>query len=196
MTERNYWQRLKRNRMTRRSLLRASGRAGVGAAGLALVGCGDDDDDGQQSAAQTSAAQQQQQQAAQQQAQPQAQQQQAMQQQAQQQTADQTAQQADQQEQTAVADAEQQQQQQQQAMVSSIVRGGDLRFSTPAATQLRGAPLLRRTRRSRSIFLDCLTRDCSGFQLAPDGRCRTTKISLLTTRSGGRRPLGRCEKSL
>ncbi|PZC44507.1 MAG: YHYH protein [Chloroflexi bacterium] len=31
--------------MTRRVLLRASSRAGVGAAGLALVGCGDDDDD-------------------------------------------------------------------------------------------------------------------------------------------------------
>lgn len=31
-------------RLSRRSLLRASGRAGVGAAGLALVGCGGDDD--------------------------------------------------------------------------------------------------------------------------------------------------------
>jgi len=51
MSERNYWQRMRRARMSRRSLLRASARAGVGAAGLALVGCGDDDDDGQQQAA-------------------------------------------------------------------------------------------------------------------------------------------------
>ena len=48
MSERKYWQRMRRNRMTRRTLLRASARAGVGATGLALVGCGDDDDDGQQ----------------------------------------------------------------------------------------------------------------------------------------------------
>ena len=52
MSERNYWQRLGRNRMSRRSLLRASARAGIGAAGLALVGCGDDDDDDEQAAAQ------------------------------------------------------------------------------------------------------------------------------------------------
>ena len=52
MSERpNYWQRMRRSRMSRRALLRASGRAGVGAAGLALVGCGDDDDDDQQAAA-------------------------------------------------------------------------------------------------------------------------------------------------
>ncbi|MYG90787.1 MAG: hypothetical protein F4188_04820, partial [Chloroflexi bacterium] len=42
--ERNYWSRMRRQRMSRRSLLRASARAGVGAAGLALVGGGDDDD--------------------------------------------------------------------------------------------------------------------------------------------------------
>ena len=55
MSGQNYWQRLRRNRMSRRSLLRASARAGVGAAGLALVGCGgdDDDDDAQQAAAET-----------------------------------------------------------------------------------------------------------------------------------------------
>ena len=48
MTERaNYWQRMRSARVSRRTLLRASGRAGVGAAGLALVGCGDDDDDGE-----------------------------------------------------------------------------------------------------------------------------------------------------
>ncbi len=52
MSERNYWQRMRRSRLSRRSLLRASARAGVGAAGLALVGCGDDDDDAQQAAAQ------------------------------------------------------------------------------------------------------------------------------------------------
>ena len=69
MAERNYWQRMRRQRLSRRSLLGASARAGVGAAGLALVGCGDDDDDDAQQQAQpsTSAApaqQQQQQQAA------------------------------------------------------------------------------------------------------------------------------------
>ena len=72
MSERNYWTRMKRNSMSRRSLLRASARAGVGASGLALVGCGDDDDDAQQTVAQA------QQQDQQQQAEPQ--QQQAMQQ--------------------------------------------------------------------------------------------------------------------
>ena len=45
MSENNYWQRLRSARTSRRALLRASARAGVGAAGLALVGCGDDDDD-------------------------------------------------------------------------------------------------------------------------------------------------------
>ena len=60
-TERNYWQRMRRQRLSRRSLLRSSARAGVGAAGLALVGCGDDDDDAQQQAAATSTPQQQQQ---------------------------------------------------------------------------------------------------------------------------------------
>ena len=122
--ERNYWQRMRRTRMSRRALLRASGRAGVGAAGLALVGCGDDDDDDAQPAA--AATQQQQQQ------QDQPAQQQAMQQQ-QQQTADQQAQQADQQE----APADQQQQEQQQTVAQGgplRTYGGTLRFSTPAAT--------------------------------------------------------------
>ena len=45
MSERNYWTRMRRQRVTRRTLLGASAKAGVGAAGLALVGCGDDDDD-------------------------------------------------------------------------------------------------------------------------------------------------------
>ncbi len=92
MAERNYWQRMRRNRVSRRALLRASGRAGVGAAGLALVGCGDDDDD---SVAQVVQQQQQQPQAMQQQGQSQPQQQQAMQQEG---DADQQADRADQQE--------------------------------------------------------------------------------------------------
>ena len=74
-----YWQRMRRDRMSRRGLLSAAGRAGVGAAGLALVGCGGDDDDDQQAVAQAQQQQQQQQQAMQQQ-QAQQQQQQAMQQ--------------------------------------------------------------------------------------------------------------------
>ena len=45
MSETNYWTRLRHHRMSRRRLLRASAVAGVGAAGLALVGCGDDDDE-------------------------------------------------------------------------------------------------------------------------------------------------------
>ncbi len=47
MSTRNYWKRMSHNRLSRRTLLRASARAGVGATGLALVGCGDDDDDQQ-----------------------------------------------------------------------------------------------------------------------------------------------------
>lgn len=43
MSEVNYWSRMRRRRLSRRTLLGASARAGVGAAGLALVGCGDDD---------------------------------------------------------------------------------------------------------------------------------------------------------
>ena len=125
-SERNYWQRMRRSRMSRRSLLRASGRAGVGAAGLALVGCGDDDDDD----AQAVVRQAQQQQGAQQTASTSS----AQQAQQQQQTAEQAADRVDQQE-DAQAQADQQQQAQQQAVAQSkIVRGGDLRFSTPAAT--------------------------------------------------------------
>ncbi len=96
MTERNYWSRMKRHNMSRRSLLRASARAGVGAAGLALVGCGDDDDDGQPAAAQV----QQDQDQAEQQAE-----QQAMQQQQQDATAEE--QQAAQEQQAAAAQAQQ-----------------------------------------------------------------------------------------
>ena len=94
MSGQNYWQRLQRNRMSRRSLLRASARAGVGASGLALVGCGDDDDDdAQQTVAQV-----------QQQAQPQQAQPQARQQAQQQQQAEQQVQAVEQQEQATVAD--------------------------------------------------------------------------------------------
>ena len=122
--ERNYWQRMRRSRMSRRALLRASGRAGVGAAGLALVGCGDDDDDdAQPAAAQTTPAQQQQQQD-----QPA---QQPQQQDQQQQSADQRAQQADQQE---TPQEQQQQDQPAPAVSGGRTYGGTLRFSTPAAT--------------------------------------------------------------
>ena len=44
MSERNYWTRIRRTQLSRRAVLRASARAGVGAAGLALVGCGSSDD--------------------------------------------------------------------------------------------------------------------------------------------------------
>ena len=71
MTAQNYCTRLHRRRISRRSLLDISAHAGIGAVGLALVGCGDDDDDdGQPAAAQVEqqAAQPTQQQAQQQQA--------------------------------------------------------------------------------------------------------------------------------
>ncbi|MYD73749.1 MAG: ABC transporter substrate-binding protein, partial [Chloroflexi bacterium] len=110
MSERNYWQRMRRRRMSRRALLGASARAGVGAAGLALVGCGDDDDDGQQAAAQVQQQQADQQQAMQQQ----------QQQAAQQQAAEQQADQADQQQ----AADQGQQQQAAVAAASDIIRGG------------------------------------------------------------------------
>ena len=134
MTERhdgrNYWQRMRRTQMSRRALLRASGRAGVGAAGLALVGCGDDDDD---SVAQVAQQQQQQQQAMQQQAQPQ-QQQQAMQQQDQQQAADQAAQQAEQQEDAQAAAQEQQQQQAVADLGPQPLYGGTVRRASTIET--------------------------------------------------------------
>ena len=114
MERRNYWQRMKRSRMSRRAILRASGRAGVGAAGLALVGCGGDDDDDAQQA--QSAAQVQQQQD-QQQDQPAAQQQQTQQQT--EQSADQTAQQQDQQESVATAQDDQDQDQVQQSVAQA-----------------------------------------------------------------------------
>ena len=45
MSDRNYWTSLRQRKISRRTMLGASAKAGVGAAGLALVGCGDDDDD-------------------------------------------------------------------------------------------------------------------------------------------------------
>ncbi len=70
---------MRSRRISRRAMLQASARAGVGAAGLALVGCGDDDDDGDGDAqpAAAQAEQQAQQQAMQQEQQEAAQQQQA-----------------------------------------------------------------------------------------------------------------------
>ncbi len=124
MSERNYWTKLGRRKLSRRSLLRASARAGVGAAGLMLVGCGDDDDDD----AQPAAAQAQQQQRQQEQPAPAAQQQTQQEQQA-----EQVAQQAEQQErqqQTARQQTVQQQQQQAQAVQAAPIvhRGGIVRY--------------------------------------------------------------------
>ncbi len=118
-----HWTQLRRARLSRRSLLRASARAGVGAAGLALVGCGDDDDDDQaQSVAQAQQQDEQQQQAMQQQEQQQAMQQQAMQQQAMQQQDDQAEQQAEQaqQQEQSAAEAQAQQEEQQAAADDNI----------------------------------------------------------------------------
>ena len=111
MATRNYWTRMSHRRLTRRTLLRASARAGVGATGLALVGCGDDDDDAQQQVAQVE------QQQDQPQPQPAEQQQQAMQQQ------QQVQQQAMQQQQEQQAEQQAQQaQQQQEGTVEAIER--------------------------------------------------------------------------
>ena len=44
MSRRNYWTALRQRKISRRTMLGASAKAGVGAAGLALVGCGDDDE--------------------------------------------------------------------------------------------------------------------------------------------------------
>ena len=57
MSAPNYWTSLRHHKISRRTMLGASAKAGVGAAGLALVGCGgDDDDDGAGDAAAAEAA--------------------------------------------------------------------------------------------------------------------------------------------
>ena len=115
---------MKRQQLSRRALLRASARAGVGAAGLALVGCGgdDDDDDGQQ-------AMQQQQQAMQDQQQQQADQQAMQQDQQEQTTADAQSEQQDQQQAAAQRQAQQQDQQQMVAASGGVWKRGNT--STP-----------------------------------------------------------------
>ncbi len=45
MADSGDWQTLTRRRFSRRTVLKGAGKAGVGAAGLALVGCGGDDDE-------------------------------------------------------------------------------------------------------------------------------------------------------
>ena len=55
MSDRNYWTSLRQRKISRRTMLGASAKAGVGAAGLALVGCGDDDDDAAPATVDTSA---------------------------------------------------------------------------------------------------------------------------------------------
>ena len=55
MSTPNYWTTLRQRKISRRTMLGASAKAGVGAAGLALVGCGDDDDDAAPAAIDTSA---------------------------------------------------------------------------------------------------------------------------------------------
>ena len=118
MTERNNWSRISRKRLSRRTLLNVSARAGIGAAGIALVGCGDDDD--APAAAQVEQQEQQ------------AQQRQTQQPQAQQQTEQAAAQQADQAEQQDQAAAQQQREQQQaataEATVAAHVPTGEVRW--------------------------------------------------------------------
>ena len=129
MTELSYWQRMRASKLSRRTLLSASGRAGVGAAGLALVGCGDDDDE-LAPAVVTQAQQQQQvqQQQAQEQAPAQARQQaqQAVQQ------ADTQARQARQARQAQPTQQAQEAEPQTVAEGPAITRGGKLRLTTTA----------------------------------------------------------------
>ena len=111
MSETNYWSRVHRRRLSRRTLLGASARAGVGAAGLALVGCGDDDDDDGAVADLP-----------------------ADQDQAADQAADQLAEQAAEQADEPADEPADQAEEQAEQVVSAKTRGGTLRFSTPAAT--------------------------------------------------------------
>ncbi len=55
MSTPKHWTTLRQRKISRRTMLGASAKAGVGAAGLALVGCGDDDDDAAPAAVDTSA---------------------------------------------------------------------------------------------------------------------------------------------
>lgn len=131
MNEKSYWQRIRKQQLSRRRLLRAGGRAGLGAAGLALIGCGDDDD--RQQAAAEQRRQQQQQQAM---AQQQDHQQQSMAQQQQ----DQAQQQQDQ------AQQQQAQQDQQQTAAAAPAddarRGGVLRIGSDIGLSTYRAPYL------------------------------------------------------
>ena len=132
MAEASYWQRMQASRLRRRSLLKAAARAGVGVAGLTLVGCGDDDDDTElvlveSEPEQTAMPRQRPRQQA------------SQTQQAQQNRAQEQAEQAEQQ-QRASSNGQQEiqpqekggQQPAQEVIVGSVVRGGDLRLSTPA----------------------------------------------------------------
>ena len=134
MSEKSYWQRIRKRELSRRRLLQRSAWAGLGAAGLALVGCGSDDE--QQTVAQ-------QQDQAQQQAQAQAQQQGQMQQQDQaqaqqqgqmQQQDDAQAQQQD--------DAQHEQQQTVTAAADDARRGGVLRIGSDIGLSTYRAPYL------------------------------------------------------
>lgn len=130
MGERSYWQRRRSRRISRRALLGAAGRAGVGAAALPLVGCGDGEDPEQtitelvvdQQAAQEQVAPIRVAVAARRQSE-----------------AELQARQSEQQELSADAAQPHTQDQQtsgqateQQVSVGQVVRGGDLRLSTPA----------------------------------------------------------------
>ena len=143
MSSKNYWKRIRQQELSRRRLLQRGAWAGLGAAGLALVGCGDDADDQQQAAAQ---AQQQQQAQPQPQAQQQAQQQQQDQPAAQQQEHDQQQQQQhqdhDQQQQHDHQHQDQQQQQAVAAPADDARRGGVLRIGSDIGLSTYRAPYL------------------------------------------------------
>ena len=190
MSKRNYWTRLQRRRISRRSVLAATARAGVGAAGLALVGCGDDDDDDavaqtqDQPEDQQQAAQQDQQQAQQPQAQQQAAQQQVQQQAAEQQAEQQTEAQAE--EQAEQAEPEEEQAEQQVAVSrfdKTPVDGGTIVditaviFDSADASQSVSSEVLRVLSRIQSKLLRFanpdsgeLTGDLASGWEAPDGQ--------------------------
>ncbi len=121
------WARLRRSRLSRRALLQASVRAGVGAAGLVLVGCSDDEPQPQESQPQQQSAQ----------ADAAAQQAEQAEQSAQQPPAQQAAQQAEQADASADAQA---------APPAGPVRGGILRMWLPVERHDRWDPHLSRYR--------------------------------------------------